>query len=143
MTNKRRPKKMTSLWSITQGPNETLESYTERFTATYSCVTNPNEKLASQAYVVGIANESVQLALCSNDVESMESLINKAYKFSDTQEMNRNRASQVHQNDQRRIDNDCGGWSSQRNKLGHRPELSRQPVHRKFESYTLLAVGRA
>ena len=83
MANKRRPKKMTSLWSITQGPNEPLERYTIRFTATYSYVTNPNEELAIQAYVVGVANESVQLALCSNDVESMESLINKAYKLFD------------------------------------------------------------
>ena len=30
----------------------------------------------------------------------------------------------------------------QRNRLGHRSESSRQPVHRKFESYTPLAVGR-
>ena len=50
---------MTSLWSITQGPNETLENYTERFTATYSCVANPNEDLAIQAFVAGIVNENV------------------------------------------------------------------------------------
>ena len=49
MANKRRPKNMTSLWSVIQGPNETLESYTERFTTTYSCVANPNEELAIQA----------------------------------------------------------------------------------------------
>ena len=84
MMNKRRPKKMTSLWSVTQGPNETLERYTERFTAAYLCVINPNEEFDIQAYVVGVANESVQLALRSIDVESMESLINKAYKLSDT-----------------------------------------------------------
>ena len=99
---------MTSLWSVTQGPNEMLESYTERFTTTYLCVANPNEELAIQAYVAGVANENVQLSLCSNDVGDMESLINKAYKLSDTQEMNRNRASRVHQNDQRRIDHDHG-----------------------------------
>ena len=109
MANKRRPKKMTSLWSITQGPNETLESYTERFTATYSCVANPNEDLAIQAFVVGIANENVQLSLSDTDVGDMESLINKAYKLSDPQEMNKNRAPRTHQNDQRRSDNDRGG----------------------------------
>ena len=53
---------MTSLWSVTQGPNETLESYTKMFTTTYSCVTNPNEELAIQAYVSGVANENVQLS---------------------------------------------------------------------------------
>ena len=69
---------MISLWSITQGLNETLERYTEQFTTAYSCVSNPNEELAIQAYVARVANESVQLALRSNDVESMESLINRA-----------------------------------------------------------------
>ena len=63
-------------WSIAQSPDETLERYIERFTAAYSCVTNPNEKFAIQAYVARVANESVQLALCSNVVEDMESLIN-------------------------------------------------------------------
>ena len=81
---------MISLWLVTQGPNETLERYMERFTAVYSCVTNPNEEFAIQAYVARMANENVQLALCSNDVESMESLINKANKLFDMQEMSRN-----------------------------------------------------
>ena len=84
MANKRRSKKMTSICLVTQGPNETLESYTERFTATYSCVANPNEEFVIQAYIVGVANENVQLSLCGNDVGDMESLINKAYKLSDT-----------------------------------------------------------
>ena len=75
---------MTNLWSITQGPNETLERYTERFIGAYSCVTNPNEEFAIQAYVVGVTNESVQLVLCGNAVEDMENLINKMYKLSDT-----------------------------------------------------------
>ena len=84
MANKRRAKKMTSLWSVTQGPDETLERYTKRFTSAYSCVSNPNEELAIQAYIAGMANENVQLALWSNDVESIENLINRAYKLSDT-----------------------------------------------------------
>ena len=96
MANKRRPKKMISLWSITQGPNETLESYTKRFTATYSCVANPNEDLVIQAFVAGIVNENVQLSLNGTDVGDMESLINKAYKLFDTQEMNKNRAPRTH-----------------------------------------------
>ena len=83
MANKRRPKKMTSLWSITQGLSETLEKYIERFTTAYSCVTNPNEEFPIQAYIARVANESVQLALCSNDVTCIESLINKTYKLSD------------------------------------------------------------
>ena len=86
---------MTSLWSVTQGPNETLESYTERFIVTYSCVT-PNEELAIEAYVSRVANENIQLSLYSNDVGSMESLISKAYKLSDMQNMNRNRAFRTH-----------------------------------------------
>ena len=138
---------MTSLWSITQGINESLESYTERFTATYSCVTNPNEELAIQAYISGVANESIQLSLCSNDVGSMKSLISKAYKLSDTQKMNRNRATRTHQNpnqnEQRRTDQDRGGRSSQKNRTDNRSESLRQPVHRKFDNYTPLAVGRA
>ena len=76
-------------------PDKTLERYTERFIATYSCVSNPNEELAIQAYVAGVANESVKLALCNNDVESMENLINKAYKLSDMQEMSKNRTPQI------------------------------------------------
>ena len=119
MVNKRRPKKMTSLWSITQGLNETLERYTKRFTAAYSCVTIPNEEFAIQAYVAGVAYESVQLVLCSNNVEDMESLINKVYKLSDTQEMSKNLMLRTQQNDQRRMDNDRGRWSSQRNRAGH------------------------
>ena len=89
---------MTNLWSVTQGINESLESYTERFTTTYSCVANPNEELAIQAYISGVANENIQLSLCGNDAGSMESLISKAYKLSDTQKMNRNRAPRTHQN---------------------------------------------
>ena len=49
--------------------------------------------------------------LSGTDVGDMESLINKAYKLSDTQEMNKNRAPRSHQNDQRRSDNDRGGRS--------------------------------
>ena len=89
---------MISLWSVTQGINESFESYTERFTATYSCITNSNEKLAIQAYISGVANENIQLSLCGNDAGSMESLISKAYKLSDTQKINKNRASRTHQN---------------------------------------------
>ena len=76
---------------------------------TYSFVANPNEKLAIQAYVAGVANENVQMSLCDNDVGDMESLINKAYKLSNTQEMNRNWAPRVHQNDQKMIDHDYRG----------------------------------
>ena len=46
MVNKRRLKKLTSLWSIIQGLSETLESYTKRFRAAYSCVANPDEDFA-------------------------------------------------------------------------------------------------
>ena len=53
MTNKRRLKKIINLWSVTQGPNETLERYIERFIAAYSCVTNLNKEFAIQAYVAG------------------------------------------------------------------------------------------
>ena len=73
----------------------------------------------------------------------MEGLISKAYKLSDTQKMNKNRAPRTNQNDQRRADYDRGGRSSQRNRTDNRSESSRQPVHRKFENYTPLAVGRA
>ena len=124
MANKRRPKKMTSLWSITQSPNETLESYTERFTTTYSCVANPNEDLAIQAFVAGIVNENVQLSLSGTDVGDMESLINKAYKLSDTQEMNKIRAPRTHQSDQRRSDNDRG--DSRCRGIGRTPARNRR-----------------
>ena len=134
---------MTSLWSITQHSNETLEGYTERFTAAYSCVANPNEDLAIQAFIAGVANENVQLSLSGTDVGDMESLINKAYKLSDTQEMNKNRAPRSHQSDQRRSDNDRGTRSFQKNRSDPHSESSKQPVHRRFESYTPLAVGRA
>ena len=90
---------MTSLWSISQGPNKTLEKYIERFITTYSCVANPNEQFAIQAYIVGVANESIQLALCANDVTDMEGLINKAHKLSNTQEMSQNQAPRTKQYD--------------------------------------------
>ena len=115
---------MISVWSVTQGLNETLESYTEKFTATYLCVANPNEELVIQAYVAGVAKENAQLSLCDNDVGDMKSLINKAYKLSDTQEMNKNRASRVHHNDQRRVDHDRGGRLS-RNSRNHQSFSSR------------------
>ena len=84
MANKRRLKKMTSLWLITQGPNEMLEKCMKMFTTVNSCVTNPNEEFSIQAYIARVANENVQLALCGNDVKDMEGLINEAYKLFDT-----------------------------------------------------------
>ena len=92
MANKRRPKKLTSLWSITQGPNETLESYTERLIAAYSCVANPDEDFAIviKVFTAGV-NESVQCALCGTYVTDMEGLIAKAHKLSNMQEMSHNR----------------------------------------------------
>ena len=57
--------------------------------------------------------------------------------------MNRNRIPRAYQTDQRRVDNDRGGRSSERGRVGHRSEPSRQPIHKKFESYTPLAIGRA
>ena len=59
MANKRQARTLASLWSITQGSNETLESYTKRFTSAYSCVTSPNEDFAIQAFKVGVTNENV------------------------------------------------------------------------------------
>ena len=81
----------------------------------------------------------------------MESLINKAYKLFDTQEMNRNRDPHVHHNDQRRVDHDRGERSSQNSRnhqsfnsrVDHQSNSARQPVHRRFKSYTPLTVGRA
>ena len=62
-------------------------------------MTNLNEEFTIQAYIARVANESGQLALCGNDVTNMEGLINKAYKLSDTQEMNQNRAPYTQQYD--------------------------------------------
>ena len=53
MANKRQPKKMTSLWSIIQGQNETLNSYTKRFTTAYSCAAKPNEEFAIKPILLG------------------------------------------------------------------------------------------
>ena len=97
----------------------------ERFMTTYSCITSLNEKFAIQAYIAGVANESVQLALCGNYVEDMEGLINKAYKLSNTQEMNKNRAPHTQQYDKRRMDIDRGSQSSQISRIGHLLESSR------------------
>ena len=86
MSNKRRPKKLTSLWSITQGPNETFESYIARFTTTYSCVANLDKDFSIHAFTTGVNNENVQYAFCGVDVTSMEGLIGKAHKLFNTQE---------------------------------------------------------
>ena len=103
---------MTNLWSITQGQSETLERYTERFIAAYSCVTNLDKEFAIQAYVAGVANESVQLALCDNDVIDMDGLINKAHKLFDMQEMSQNRAPRTRQYDHIRIEPNHGSRPS-------------------------------
>ena len=86
MENKRQPKKLTSLWLITQGPNENeaLESYIERYTSAYSCVVNLVKDIAIQAFTSGVSNESMQYALCDADVTDIEGLIAKAYKLFDT-----------------------------------------------------------
>ena len=81
MTNKRRPKKITNLWSITQGQNETLKSYTKRFTTTYSYVEKPDEDFAIQAYIAGVSNESMKFALCGNDVIDIKGLISRPIKY--------------------------------------------------------------
>ena len=57
--------------------------------------------------------------------------------------MNRNRAPRVHLNDQRRIDHDHEGRSSQKSRTDCRSDFARQPVHRRFENYTPLTIGRA
>ena len=78
---------MASLWLITQGLNETLESYTKKFTATYSCVTNPNEDFSIQAFTIGLTSENVKYAFCRANVVDMEELIAKAQKLSETEQM--------------------------------------------------------
>ena len=89
-----------------------LEKYIERFTAAYSCLIDPNEEFAIQAYIVGVTNESVQLALCGNDVTDMEGLINKAYKLSDMQEMSQNWAPRMQEYDQKRVNPNRGNRPS-------------------------------
>ena len=84
MANKRRPKKLTSLWSVTQGPNGTFESYIKRFIAAYSCVANPNEDFSIQAFMVGVNNESMQYAFCGADVTDMEGFVAKVHKLTNT-----------------------------------------------------------
>ena len=78
---------MTSLWSIIQGPSETLERYTEMFTTAYSCMTNSDEEFSIHAYIAGVVNESIRFTLCGNVVADMEALINKVHKLSDMQEI--------------------------------------------------------
>ena len=94
------------MWLITQCQNETLESYTKRFTTVYSCVAKPDEDFAIQAYIARVDNESMKFAFCGNDVTDMEMLINKAHKLSDTQEMSQNRALRRQQYDRRRVELD-------------------------------------
>ena len=53
----------------------------------YSCVTNPNEDLAIQAFVARVSNESMKFAFCGNGVNNMKELIAKTHKLSDIQEM--------------------------------------------------------
>ena len=76
-----------SLWSITQGPNETFESYTKRFTTTYSYVTNMNEDFAIQAFKIGVTSESVQYVFYGLNIMDIEALIAKAQKLSKAEEM--------------------------------------------------------
>ena len=59
MANKRRPKKMANLWSITQGKGETVERYTKRFTIAYSCMANLDEDFSIQAYIAGVLSCTV------------------------------------------------------------------------------------
>ena len=78
MANKRQNKMLASLWSIGQGPNETLRSYTKRFTMAYLDVMDLNENFTVQAFRVGVANEHVHYALCGTDITDMEDLIVRA-----------------------------------------------------------------
>ena len=148
MANKRRPKKITSLWSITQGPNKTLESYTKRFTTAYSCVAKLDEDFAIQAYIARLSNESIRFTLCSNDITNMERFIAKAHRLSDAQEMSHCRAfrPQHYENRRvepdRRVESDRNGRSFSKNKPAYRSESSGQTVRKKFEVYTSLIVGR-
>ena len=104
MANKRRPKKITSLWSITQGPNKTLESYTKRFTTAYFCVAKLDEDFAIQDYIARLDNESMRFALCSSDITDMDGLIAKAHRLSDVQEMSHNWAPHPQHYKNRRVD---------------------------------------
>ena len=63
MVSKSRPKKITSLWSIIQGPYETIKSYTKRFTMAYSCVAKPDEDFAIQVYIARLNNKSMKFVM--------------------------------------------------------------------------------
>ena len=94
MANKRRPRTLANLWSITQGLNETLESYTKRFITAYSCVMNLNEDFAIQAFTIGVTSENVQYALYGTNVVDMKGLIAKAQKLSETEQVKLSRTGQ-------------------------------------------------
>ena len=139
MINKRQPKKMTSLWSIIQGQNETFDNYAKSFIASYSCMAKPDEEFVIQAYIIGLNNESMKLALGSNNISDIESLIVKAHKLSETLEMSRSRMPRPQYYDQKRmelekkVDSDRGSRSFLRIKSTYKSDLPKQHVHKKFK----------
>ena len=73
--------------------NETLRSYTKRFTVAYFDVTNQKEDFAIHAFKVGVTNENVHYAFCGTDIMNIEGLITKAQKLAEAKEMRIDRTS--------------------------------------------------
>ena len=90
----------------------------------------------------------MKFALGSSDISNMEWLIARANKLSETLKMSHSRAPHPQYYDRRkmepdwRIEPDCSTWSFFRGRSAHKPDSSRQPVHKKFEVYIALMAGR-
>ena len=78
LTNKRQAKTLANLYSMTQGPIESLRSYIKRFTTTYAEVGEPNESCAVEAFQAGVSSEHIHYALYGSTLLEMHALIAKA-----------------------------------------------------------------
>ena len=87
---------------MTQGPNETLRSYTKIFTIAYADVTNPNENFAIQAFKARVANKHVHYALCGSDITDMQGLISRTQALAEVEEMRNSPASRPQSKEQNR-----------------------------------------
>ena len=94
LANKRQAKTLANLYSMTQGPVESLRSYIKRFTTAYAEVGEPNENCAVEAFRAGVSSEHIHYALYGSTLLGMHALIAKAQELANVEEIRAGRVRQ-------------------------------------------------
>ena len=144
LANKREAKTLASLYSMTQGPSESLRSYIKRFTTAYVEVGEPNESCAIEAFRAGVSSEHIHYALYGSTLLGMHALIAKAQELANVEEVRAGRVRRPHEQEPR--SQNYQEPRRQNYDKTSRTEHNRQPnvqkptrqVYRRFETYTPL-----